>query len=297
MGTAQSDGPSSANAVAPAQSDAVRRRELGAFLRSRRERITPTDAGLASVGRRRTPGLRREEVAQLAGVGATWYTWLEQARDIRASAQVISALARTLGLDSSERSHLYTLAGVPEPSPGREVGALSPSVEIMLKQLEPLPACVHNARLDILAFNTAYDRLVGGLECLPVHERNGLLLAFTRPAWRSRIVDWQDAAPRTVATFRAAMAEHLSEPHWRALVKQLLSESPDFAELWNRHDVQAPENLTKWFMTPEVGLLRLHRTHLWLSQRAQTQLVCYTPVDAEGWVKLPLLRQTAVSVA
>ena len=289
--------PAMITPAASRQSDAVRRRELGAFLRNRRERITPTDAGLASVGRRRTPGLRREEVAQLAGVGATWYTWLEQARDITASPQVIAALARTLGLDSSERSHLYTLAGVPEPAAGPEAVALPPSVEIMLAQLEPLPACVYNARLDILAFNTAYDRLVGGLECLPAQERNGLLLAFTRPAWRSRIVDWSDAAPRTVATFRAAMAEHLTEPHWKALVKQLLAESPDFEELWDRNDVQTPENLTKCFLTPEVGLLRLHYTHLWLSQRGQVRLVCYTPVDDEGRAKLPILRRAAANLA
>ena len=283
--------------VASDQPDLVRRRELGAFLRSRRERITPADAGLAVLGRRRTPGLRREEVAQLAGVGATWYTWLEQARDIKASAQVIAALARSLRLDNAERSHLYTLAGVPEPASGREAAVVSRPVDVMLKQLEPLPACVHNARLDILAFNTPYDRLVGGLECLPAQERNGLLLAFTRPAWRSRIVDWQDAAPRTVATFRAAMAEHLAEPYWKALVKQLRAESPEFEELWSRHDVQAPENLTKWFMTPEVGLLRLNHTHLWLSQRAETRLVFYTPVDDEGWAKLTLLQQSAANVA
>ena len=290
--------PVSTTEASPAssrQSDVARRRELGAFLRSRRERIAPADAGLTPVGRRRTPGLRREEVAQLAGVGATWYTWLEQARDIKASAQVIAALARTLALDGAERSHLYTLAGVPELARGREAAAVSPSIEVMLKQLEPLPACVHNTRLDILAFNTAYDRLVGGLECLPVQERNGLLLAFTRPAWRSRIVDWQDAAVRTVATFRAAMAEHLTEPHWKALVKQLLAESPDFEELWNRHDVGAPENLTKCFMTPEVGLLRLNYTHLWLSQRTQTRLACYTPVDEQSRAKLSTLRRAAAS--
>src|SRR5947199_5879920 len=130
--------------------DAVRRGELAAFLRSRRERITPDQVGLPPGGRRRTPGLRREEVAQLAGVGVTWYTWLEQGRDIHASEQVLDAIANTLRLDPNERSHLFTLAGLPEAPGLRECRAVPEPVHVMLRQLEPFPACVQNARTDIL---------------------------------------------------------------------------------------------------------------------------------------------------
>src|SRR6266508_4646290 len=120
--------------------DVVRRRELAAFLRSRRERISPEQVGLPAGGRRRTPGLRREEVAQLAGVGVTWYTWLEQGRDINASEQVLDAIAATLHLDPIERSHLYTLAGAGQPIMEKQCSAISEPLRLTLRQLEPFPA-------------------------------------------------------------------------------------------------------------------------------------------------------------
>src|SRR5947208_16278944 len=118
----------------------VRRHELANFLRSRRARITPEQVGLPLVGRRRTPGLRREEVAQLAGVGVTWYTWLEQGRDINASPQVLDAIARTLAFDAQERSHLFTLAGTADTNAETRCARLSPAVELVLDRLEPYPA-------------------------------------------------------------------------------------------------------------------------------------------------------------
>jgi transcriptional regulator with XRE-family HTH domain len=134
-----------------------RRAELAAFLRSRRERISPEQAGLPPGPRRRTPGLRREEVAQLAGVGVTWYTWLEQGRPINASIQVLSALSRTLMLDSAEREHLYRLAGLPgaaEQPPGPDSGCEQVSAEVqgILDSLVPLPAGILNERFDLLAW-------------------------------------------------------------------------------------------------------------------------------------------------
>src|SRR5437763_16247043 len=123
----------------PTTADDLRRVELGAFLRSRRERITPEQVGLRASRRRRTPGLRREEVAQLAGVGVTWYTWLEQGRDINASAQVLDAIARTLLFDPHERAHLFTLAGAPDTTIAGECKPLSPTTQPILDQLEPYP--------------------------------------------------------------------------------------------------------------------------------------------------------------
>ncbi|GAA4199732.1 helix-turn-helix transcriptional regulator [Actinocatenispora rupis] len=270
--------------VAPVESGhdprAIRRRELARFLRSRRERITPEQVGLPPGRRRRTPGLRREEVAQLAGVGVTWYTWLEQGRDIQASEQVLNAIAGTLRLDPYERSHLCTLAGIPEPAAAKECRAVPPEVHAMLRQLNPYPATVQNARGDILAFNATYDRLVGGLSARPFEERNSLLLAFTDPAWRARIVDWDVAAPRMVAQFRAAMARHVAEPAWKDLVRRLRQASPEFAELWERHEVKAPENLTKRYRSVDVGLVHLRYTHLWFGPRTETRLTTYTPADA-----------------
>lgn len=271
------------------RADEIRRDELAAFLRSRRERITPEQIGLPISGRRRTPGLRREEVAQLAGVGVTWYTWLEQGRDIHASEQVLGAIADTLHLDPYERVHLYRLAGQPEPPIEKDCKAISPPMRAMLRQLEPMPALVCNARSDILACNRTYERMVGGVEHLPFEDRNTIVQAFTSPAWRARIVDWDDAAPRVVAQFRAAMAQHVAEPSWKCLVKRLRQESAEFDELWNRHDVCPPENRTKRYLSPEVGLLRLDYTHLWFGQRSEIRLTSYVPADEDTWARVRAL--------
>ncbi|OXM74468.1 MULTISPECIES: helix-turn-helix transcriptional regulator [Amycolatopsis] len=268
-----------------ASTDEIRRRELASFLRSRRERISPEQVGLPSGGRRRTPGLRREEVAQLAGVGVTWYTWLEQGRDIRASEQVLNAIARTLRLDPYERSHLYTLAGLPEPPIEVDRTVVTPQVRAMLDQLEPFPAVVQNARTDILAYNAAFDWLMD-VDSIPFEDRNSLLQCFTNPRWRARLRDWGDGMPRTVAQFRASMAEHIAEPGWKALVKRLRQESPEFEAVWNQHDVQPLCNLTKVFVHPEAGLLTFDFTHLWFGRHSEVRLTTYTPADSETTAKL-----------
>ncbi|GLY64121.1 helix-turn-helix transcriptional regulator [Amycolatopsis taiwanensis] len=265
--------------------DAIRRRELAAFLRSRRERITPEQVGLPSGGRRRTPGLRREEVAQLAGVGVTWYTWLEQGRDINASAQVLEAVSATLRLDPHERAHLFTLAGVLKPKAEPEGTAVSPGLRSILTKLEPYPAAVHNARTDILAYNRVYDWLFD-VSRLPFEERNALLQCFTNPEWQARIQNWTDGVPRSVAQFRASMAEHIGEPSWKSLVKRLRQESPAFEVLWRRHDVQPLNNHTKRFLHPEAGRLCFDYTQLWLGRRSDVRLTTYTPADAETEAKL-----------
>ena len=269
----------------------VRRQELASFLRSRRERISPEQAGLPATGRRRTPGLRREEVAQLAGVGVTWYTWLEQSRDINVSEQVLAAIASTLRLDPYERVHLYTLAGHPEPPMVGGGKAIPNAMLVMLRQLEPIPAAVINARFDLLAYNRTYEQMVGGLDQLPFEDRNQLLLVFTSLRWRASTVDWEDAAGRLVGRFRAGMAAHAAEPSWKGLLTRLRQEAPDFERLWNQHEVRAPENFTKRYLHPEVGLLTLDYTQLWVGERSEIKLTTYTPVDEDTWAKVRLLQE------
>src|SRR5215469_4542320 len=207
---------------------AGRRQELAGFLPSRRERIAPEQVGLPPASRRRTPGLRREEVAILAGVGVTWYTWLEQGRDINASPQVLDAVARTLLLDPHEREHLFRLADVPDGNGQAECRTLPPTAQLLLDQLEPFPACIRNARFDILAWNQAFDTLLGPLADLPFEERNSLWLLFTSESCRSATLDWEEGTRRMVAEYRAAMAEHLAEPAWKCLVSRLSTASPEF---------------------------------------------------------------------
>lgn len=259
--------------------DAARRAELAAFLRSRRERITPEQVGLPRGARRRTPGLRREEVAHLGAVGVTWYTWLEQARDIHVSPQVLDAVARALLLDRAERSHLFALAGAIDPTPGTECTGVTRELRQMLRQLEPFPAVLQNSRFDILAYNATYGRLMCDLDALPEEDRNCMWLAFTHPEWRASVVDL-DATMRVMAAkFRASMAEHVAEPAWKALVARLTEASAEFREIWAQHEVIRPMSSLKLFRHPRVGALQLSSTSLWTGPNPGPKLLSYTPVD------------------
>ncbi|WP_370945953.1 helix-turn-helix transcriptional regulator [Amycolatopsis sp. cg5] len=273
---------------------AVQRHELASFLRSRRERITPDQVGLPLGGRRRTPGLRREEVAQLAGVGVTWYTWLEQGRDINASEQVLEAISRTLRLDPYEHTHLFTLAGAPEPAIKTECRVITPATQAMMTQLEPFPVAVRNARCDLLAYNRAYNWLMGDVDNLPFEDRNTLLQCLTNPEWRRRLPDWEINLPRVISSFRAAMAEHLTEPAWKCLVKRLRAESPLFEQVWDQHEVSAERILTKRFLHPEVGMLRFNFSYLYLGRRSEVMMATYTPADEDTAGKLPMFSQAGI---
>ena len=274
----------------------LRRRELGAFLRSRRERVRPEQVGLRPLRRRRTPGLRREEVAQLAGVGVTWYTWLEQGRDIHPSVQVLDAIARTLQFDPHEHSHLFTLAGVaPTPTVANQCLELCPTAQPLIEQLEPFPACVVNDRLDLLAFNRVYASFFDDLDTIPIEDRNLLWLSFTHSGWRQVIVDWDDVVGNLVAEYRAAMAEHLDEPAWKSLVARLHRAAPDFTVFWERHDVQAAQSRTKRALHPTAGLLSLDYTNLWLGQRLGTRIVAFTPSDERTRRRLEALHESLLS--
>lgn len=257
----------------------IRRHELAAFLRSRRERITPEQVGLPRGARRRTPGLRREEVAHLSAVGVTWYTWLEQSRDIQVSVQVLDALARTLLLDPSERAHLFQLAAATDPTPASSCTGITDAVREVLDQLDPLPACVQNSRYDILAYNRTYARLLCDLDAIPPEDRNCMILVHTHPQWRESVVHLDETMRLMAAKLRASMAGHLTEPAWKMLVKRLQSESPEFRENWERYEVVATRSKTKQFRNPHVGLLDLTHTDLWLSPELGARLVTYAPAD------------------
>ncbi|MEE1843582.1 helix-turn-helix domain-containing protein [Streptomyces sp. NPDC007076] len=281
--------PSAPGPAGPSEPD-VRRHELADFLRSRRERITPEQVGLVRGRRRRTPGLRREEVAQLSAVGVTWYTWLEQARDIQVSPQVLDALARALLLDRSERGHLFSLAGAIDPAPGTECPSVTLGLREMLRQLDPIPACIQNSRYDILAYNRTYGRLLCDLDTVAPEDRNCMILAYTNAQWRSSIVDLPEVNRLMAAKFRRAMAEHLAEPAWKALLRRLEESSEEFREIWARHEVVATGGRTKIFRNAHVGLLRLEHTDLWLGPSSGPRMVTYAPADEETRERLQLLQ-------
>ncbi|HET8664718.1 MAG TPA: helix-turn-helix transcriptional regulator [Nocardioides sp.] len=272
--------------------DHERRVELGAFLRARRERITPESVGLPGGGRRRTPGLRREEVAQLAGVGVTWYTWLEQARDINVSPPVLDAIARALRLDQRERAHLFTLsATVDLEAEAQRCSVLAPGYQRFLDQLDPFPAVALSWRYDILAFNTAYRFLRGDLVDIPPEERNFLWLFFTHPDYVDFVEDRENGARHAVARFRTHLANHLGDPLAQELVGRLLDASPFFAELWPEHDVAPDEPGHKVFPT-RVGRLRVLPQRL-LHSEGDGWTMVYTPADQATAGLLPKLLEAA----
>ena len=266
----------------------ARRSALAEFLRTRRERITPDDVGLPSGGRRRTPGLRREEVAQLAGVGVTWYTWLEQGRKINVSVQVLEAIARTLRMDSQERWHLFELAGVALAPPPIDVSTPPERVTMILEQLDPFPAVVLSQRFDILAYNRGYNALGGGLDRLEPHERNMVRLFFTDDHWRRLCVDRESAAHHLVNSLRGAMTPHLDDPVWTGFVTGLREASAEFDELWSHHDVTAQAIAAKVFRS-EAGELSLEATRLTIGHDALTRMMVYSPRDEVTLSRLNVL--------
>jgi transcriptional regulator with XRE-family HTH domain len=262
-----------------------RRTELADFLRSRRERLSPEDVGLPAGGRRRTPGLRREEVALLAGVGVTWYTWLEQGRDINASVQVLEAIARTLHMDAQERWHLFQLAGVTLVPPGRECPGTSPALQRMLDQLDPFPAVVLSPRWDIVAYNRGYNWMGGDIDAIEPGERNQAWLFFTHEHWKSLCVRRGEAMTHMVGAMRMAMGQQLDDPLWPVLVQRLREASEEFDAIWRRHDVVDQALPAKDFRSP-VGELRLESHRFGIGQSGVNRMMVYLPRDESTEARL-----------
>jgi transcriptional regulator with XRE-family HTH domain len=253
--------------------DLLRREMLGEFLRSRRARVDPQSVGIGSTARRRVPGLRREEVAALADVGVTWYTWLEQGRDVHPSGQVIAAIAGALRLDRHERRHLFTLADTPDPAAGAPVAATD--LRVLVDGFRHGPAYATNPRWDVLAHNALAAALLGDLS----RPGNIMELAFTSPAWRELIVDWEHEAARHVAMYRAAMALNLDDPAWTGLPERLCAASGEFRALWDRHDVAGPERRHKRYRHPVAGELTFESTTLVVADAPTLRLVLLHPAD------------------
>jgi transcriptional regulator with XRE-family HTH domain len=268
---------------------AIRRTELGAFLRACRARITPEAVGMPPGPRRRTPGLRREEVAQLAGVGVTWYTWLEQGRRINASEQVVEAIARSLKLTEAERDHLYRLAEITPSAPPAGV-ALPAEVQPILDALNPLPAAMRSARYDLLAWNDTYAALFPGVVGGDSARRNTMWCGFTTPGCCNPYLDRDLELPRMVAMFRSEYGRHVGEPEWESFVAELAAASPDFVELWAQQQVATPASMDKAFRHGAVGIIRMTSTSLHLSARPDTRITVFTPRDEESRERMEFLR-------
>jgi transcriptional regulator with XRE-family HTH domain len=229
-----------------------RRAALADLLRSRREALTPKAAGIAAIGRRRTPGLRREEVAQLAGVSAAWYTWLEQGRDIQPSSETLIAIGRALRFSDDELSHAFALAGrplrdVPAPPPL----APPPLIQAVLDALGA-PAYAADRAWNVIGWNGLADQLLGYSQRA---ERNTIVNVFGNPAFRALFPSWSEEAARLVANLRRAADEAPEDPAFEALVERL-SAYPEFRRLWARHEVKRRAATHKGLRHPTLGTLR-----------------------------------------
>jgi transcriptional regulator with XRE-family HTH domain len=221
--------------------DDRRRRELGAYLRSRRARLAPGDVGLAPGVRRRTPGLRREEVALLAGVGATWYTWLEQGRNVRPSAEVLNRLGDALRLDPVEKKHLFILANRPNPDPPSAMEErIDEPLRRVLVSLAMQPAYVTGRRWDVLAWNKAATAVFGDFAALEGDARNIMHLIFTDARHRKLLIEWESIARISLGLFRADSAKYVGDPDFERLIAALTRLSADFRRWWPQRDVGRP---------------------------------------------------------
>jgi transcriptional regulator with XRE-family HTH domain len=269
------------------------RRTLAEFLRSRRTRLSPLEVGLVPRARRRTPGLRREEVAQLAGIGVTWYTWLEQGRDIRVSAHFLENLARALRLNPSEREHLFALAQRrPPPLTAPLLPVVSPVLNRMLESY-PHPAYVKTPRWDVVAWNPAAALLFGDFARIPPERRNALLLVFTSPDYRRMMVDREGDARRVVARFRLDHSRAGDDPAFARLLDELLETSPEFRRFWADQDVLGRSEGVKRLRHPEVGEIEFEHVALAVEGDSPLRLVAYMPVEGESAARFARLTAPA----
>jgi transcriptional regulator with XRE-family HTH domain len=256
-----------------------RRSELAQFLRSRRERISPDQVGLPVGKRRRTPGLRREELAQIAGVGATWYTWLEQGRDITVSVPVLESLARALQLGEDERAHLFILAREQLPAtPFPAEDKVDPALQLILDTMGIYPAYVICPSWHIIAWNQAACQVYSDFSMLSLRERNLLWRIFTNRRLRTLFVDWEGEAQRALASFRISTQRYIGEAWLTEMVTDLKEVSPEFREWWPRYDIQRCNMSEKYLNHPHVGLLNLQTTSFQLADHPSLQMIVYTPV-------------------
>ena len=254
--------------------DDTHRHELGAFLRAHRERLTPQMVGLDASARRRTPGLRREEMAELAGVSTTWYTWVEQGRDVGMSPAALMRLARAMRLTSAERAYLFTLSGKPDPEAPPESDAVPDGLPQLVAAITA-PAYALDRTWSAMAWNDAAEHLFVGW--LDGPERNLLRYVFLSPAAPKLIVDWEARALRLAAEFRADYSRHLAAPDTRQLVESLKAESAFFAHAWQAHDVTEREGGERTFTHPADGFLRYRQTTLLVAPQHDIKLVVLTP--------------------
>ena len=266
-----------------------RHKELGDFLKSRRAKILPAQVGLPEGIRRRTPGLRREEVALLSGIGLTWYMWIEQGRPIQISSQVLESLARTLMLDRSETKHLYTLAQHTPPA-GDPIynDTVNPMLQHVLDNLEFSPATILDVRFNVISWNRAAARILFDYGKIYASKRNLLRIMFTNEEYKKTIADWEFAAQEMIASFRTVYAKFVGDPWVEDFINDLRSESKEFNLWWSMHDVKKDAGILKTINHPVLGQLKFEFTSYVVISDSNLKLSILTAIpgsDTEEKIK------------
>ena len=259
----------------------TRRDELAAFLRARRDALAPSDVGLPDGRSRRTKGLRREEIAMLAGVSVTWYTWLEQGRPINASVDVLSALARALHLDDAERQHLLALAARAPREPIETVEHAPDALVRLITSMEPAPAYVLGPRWEFLAWNRPQSLLYPMIDRLPDEERNLLWVVFAEPTARRLLTDWAGQARRIMAEYRSGTAALRNDAKVVEMIDRLIEVSPEFAEWWPQLDVAQFQTRLRRYSHPRAGELVFEYQQLTPSEWPTLRVACQLPVPGD----------------
>jgi transcriptional regulator with XRE-family HTH domain len=268
---------------------AVKQNELGHYLQDRRAKLDPKALGFTTA-RRRTPGLRREEVAQRANVSTTWYTWLEQGRGGAPSPTVLDCLARALLLTEAEREHLYLLALGRLPDVRYQpVDGISPRLQTVLDALEYCPALIRTSTWDIVGWNEAATRVLTDYAALDRSQRNILKLIFTSPKVRQANTHWEILARTMVAAFRADIARAGASGNIQSLIDELCHASPEFSTLWQDKDIVSHSGGTKELQHPQVGQLTMEFSSFTIDGRPDLNMIVYTPAT-------PTDRQKVISL-
>ncbi|EFM12293.1 helix-turn-helix domain protein [Paenibacillus curdlanolyticus YK9] len=268
-----------------------RLRELAQFLRTRRDRLTPEQVGLSPQGRRRTPGLRREEVAILSGVSIDWYTWLEQGRDIQVSSQVLENIAKALRLDPIERNHLFALALQHQPTnQQQETRSIQPTLQCFLDQQGNSPAYVMDQRLSIVAWNKAANLIYGDYERMSPLERNTLWRSFAMPSTRELLREnWERHARHRLAQFRGNYGKFVGDSLSMELIELLNQESEEFREWWPQHDVLNGPEGRKMNYHPIVGVMEFDQLSFLVTDSQHLTVTVNLPSNEETRLKVDRL--------
>lgn len=271
--------------------DSYRYKELGRFLKARREKISPTQVGLPYGNRRRTLGLKREEVAQLASVSLTWYTWLEQSRSIKVSEQVLESIGHALMLNETEMQYIFALAKLAMPKTRLTQGPqfINDTIQVVINKLEPFPSFASDQYWNVIGWNNSAKIIFGDFAKMNARERNTIWRMFTNPKYKTLFTEWDKVAKWIVAQFRLSCSNYTEDQWFKNFVEELMIESEEFKKIWLDHNVAFDKDLKKKLMVDKLGELVFDFTSFDLSNNSKIKIAVHSPLNEEITQKLNLL--------